>query len=348
MTRADTRSRSLGDDGVDGLLEGTGRRRRTGAPSSSRRAAPRRAPGAGAGPGPGLMGERGSALGHFAKPGGARVAARDREDPDDTRGRDRPVSGGVARAGPRARMRGSLSAILRPHVRDVDLVEPGVEVRLEGFEVALRVRIRTRRSRGRLPRDQAARPARSARGRQDLGQLAGQPGVGPEPVGVLACPRPCSRPRPPCSRLGRLAPPPLAEAVEHLRRRGMVISRRRSGGELDRLAGRNRRRGSRAASSGRCRCGRSRPCSACRGGCTPPFHSSRMTSTASSSISRRIFGLGQASPRMCSLSASPLPIPSRNRPASRTALCRRLGDHRRVDPHVGQVTAVVTGRSHQR
>ena len=44
-----------------------------------------------------------------------------------------------------------------------------------------------------------------------------------------------------------------------------------------------------------------------------------MTSTASSSISRRMSVSGQRSPRMCSLSASPVPTPSSKRPSSSTA-----------------------------
>ena len=50
-----------------------------------------------------------------------------------------------------------------------------------------------------------------------------------------------------------------------------------------------------------------------------PFHSSRITSTASSSISRRSSAEGQRSPRMCSLRFSPLPTPSRKRPGAITA-----------------------------
>ena len=55
---------------------------------------------------------------------------------------------------------------------------------------------------------------------------------------------------------------------------------------------------------------------------------------------------GQASPRMCSLSASPLPSPSAKRPSSITALVAAawamMAGWMRT---VGHVTAVVTGRS---
>jgi hypothetical protein len=70
-----------------------------------------------------------------------------------------------------------------------------------------------------------------------------------------------------------------------------------------------------------------------------------MISTASSSISRRTSASGQASPKMCSLSASPVPIPSRKPPPVSTALVAAAwaitaGWMRTV----GQVTAVVIGR----
>ena len=69
-----------------------------------------------------------------------------------------------------------------------------------------------------------------------------------------------------------------------------------------------------------------------------------MTSTASSSISRRIAGRGQASPKMCSLSASPVPTPRLKRPGIIVAVvaaawamiagCVRI---------IGHVTAVAHG-----
>ena len=70
-----------------------------------------------------------------------------------------------------------------------------------------------------------------------------------------------------------------------------------------------------------------------------------MTSTASSSISRRTSASGQWSPRMCSLSASPLPTPSAKRPSCMTPLVAAAwaitaGWMRTV----GHVTPVVTGR----
>ena len=69
-----------------------------------------------------------------------------------------------------------------------------------------------------------------------------------------------------------------------------------------------------------------------------------MTSTASSSISRRTSASGQRSPRMCSLSASPEPTPSVKRPSWRTpqvaAACAITAGWMRT---VGQVTPVVTG-----
>ena len=68
-----------------------------------------------------------------------------------------------------------------------------------------------------------------------------------------------------------------------------------------------------------------------------------MTSIASSSISSRTSASGQPSPRMCSLSASPLPTPSAKRPSSRTddvaAAWAMIAGWIRT---VGQVTAVVT------
>ena len=67
-----------------------------------------------------------------------------------------------------------------------------------------------------------------------------------------------------------------------------------------------------------------------------------MTSTASSSISRRTSASGQRSPRMCSLSASPLPTPRVKRPSSRRALVAAawatIAGWMRT---VGQVTPVV-------
>lgn len=72
-----------------------------------------------------------------------------------------------------------------------------------------------------------------------------------------------------------------------------------------------------------------------------------MISTASSIISSRTSAVGNTSPVMCSLSASPVPIPSANLPSSRLALvaaaCAMIIGWIRI---VGQVTAVVTGRSH--
>src|SRR6185437_1269531 len=69
-----------------------------------------------------------------------------------------------------------------------------------------------------------------------------------------------------------------------------------------------------------------------------------MSSTASSSIARRTQTGGHTSPRMCSLSASPLPTPSTNRPLSCTAAVAAawamIAGWMRT---VGQVTAVVTG-----
>lgn len=69
-----------------------------------------------------------------------------------------------------------------------------------------------------------------------------------------------------------------------------------------------------------------------------------MTEMASSSISMRTCAEGQGPPRMCSLSASPVPTPKRKRPSSCTALvatawARTAGWIRTV----GQVTAVSTG-----
>ena len=78
---------------------------------------------------------------------------------------------------------------------------------------------------------------------------------------------------------------------------------------------------------------------------SPPSQSLRMTSTASSSISRRLSTRGQRWPRMCSLRFSPLPTPNRKRPSSSRAAvaaawARTAGWTRKV----GQVTAVVTLR----
>jgi hypothetical protein len=71
-----------------------------------------------------------------------------------------------------------------------------------------------------------------------------------------------------------------------------------------------------------------------------------MTSTASSSMCSRTSAVGHRAPVMCSFRASPLPTPREKPPPSRhaevaaawatTAGCMRT---------VGQVTAVVTGRS---
>ncbi|CAM5721275.1 hypothetical protein SFUMM280S_01260 [Streptomyces fumanus] len=70
----------------------------------------------------------------------------------------------------------------------------------------------------------------------------------------------------------------------------------------------------------------------------------RITSIASSSISSRTRAGGQAPPTTCSLSASPEPTPSRNRPPVITALvaaawATTAGWMRTV----GQVTAVSIG-----
>ena len=163
------------------------------------------------------------------------------------------------------------------------------------------------------------------RGRgQDLGQLAGQRLVRPQPVRgrrrassssalkqtlVPACTGPRRRPRSGTSSIASSSGDVVHEAVADPR------------GELDRLrpeAGDEDRR--RLVRAGRRR-GRSRPCSGGRGGCAGrPCQSVRITSTASSSISSRTSASGQRSPRMCSLSASPLPTPRVKRPSSSTAL----------------------------
>jgi hypothetical protein len=69
----------------------------------------------------------------------------------------------------------------------------------------------------------------------------------------------------------------------------------------------------------------------------------RITSTASSNISRRSSASGQRSPRMCSLRASPLPRPSAKRPSSSTeevaAAWAMIAGCMRT---VGHVTAVVS------
>jgi hypothetical protein len=71
-----------------------------------------------------------------------------------------------------------------------------------------------------------------------------------------------------------------------------------------------------------------------------------MTSTASSSMSRRMDGSGHAASVTCSLSASPLPTPRAKRPgimhATVAAACAITAGWVRI---VGQVTAVVTRRS---
>ena len=68
-----------------------------------------------------------------------------------------------------------------------------------------------------------------------------------------------------------------------------------------------------------------------------------MIATASASIDRRSSVLGQRSPRMCSLRASPVPTPRRNRPPVRSedvaAAWAMIAGWMRT---VGQVTAVVT------
>lgn len=78
-----------------------------------------------------------------------------------------------------------------------------------------------------------------------------------------------------------------------------------------------------------------------------PVDSSRITSTDSSSISSRVPAGGQCSPVMCSLSASPVPRPSTNRPLHCTALvaaaCAITAGWIRT---MGQVTAVVIGSEH--
>ncbi len=75
-----------------------------------------------------------------------------------------------------------------------------------------------------------------------------------------------------------------------------------------------------------------------------PLNSSLITSTASSSISSRSSADGQAVPRMCSFSASPLPTPSVNRPPVSSedvaAAWAMIAGWVRSS---GQVTAVVTG-----
>lgn len=71
-----------------------------------------------------------------------------------------------------------------------------------------------------------------------------------------------------------------------------------------------------------------------------------MISTASSSVSSRTSTSGHRSPRMCSLSASPVPMPKRKVPFDRTAdvatAWARIAGWIRT---VGHVTPVVTGSS---
>ena len=69
-----------------------------------------------------------------------------------------------------------------------------------------------------------------------------------------------------------------------------------------------------------------------------------MTSTASSSISSRSSAGGHAVPRMCSLSASPLPTPRVNRPSvSKAEVAAAWAMTAGWIRTSGQVTAVVTG-----
>ena len=70
----------------------------------------------------------------------------------------------------------------------------------------------------------------------------------------------------------------------------------------------------RAARRAACRAARPRPCSACPRGVSSPRQSARITSTASSSISRRSLADGHRSPRMCSFRFSPVPTPRKKRP----------------------------------
>jgi len=69
-----------------------------------------------------------------------------------------------------------------------------------------------------------------------------------------------------------------------------------------------------------------------------------MTSMASSSISMRTSNVGQGDPRMCSLSASPVPTPSVSPPGSMAAdVAAAWATMAGCWRTVGQVTAVVTG-----
>ena len=143
-----------------------------------------------------------------------------------------------------------------------------------------------------------------------------------------------------------LSPPPVgAEALRRARRRARRRrSRRRCARRASIAFGPKPETSTSAARRAACRCARSRPCSGAPSWLTwPPSHSSRMTSIASSSISSRTSADGHASPRMCSLSASPLPTPSAKRPSSSTAdvaaACAMTAGWMRI---VGQVTPVVT------
>ena len=70
----------------------------------------------------------------------------------------------------------------------------------------------------------------------------------------------------------------------------------------------------------------------------------RITSIASSSIASRTSASGHVSPKMCSLSASPLPTPRLKRPSSSTAdVAAAWAITAGWMRTVGQVTAVVIG-----
>ena len=172
------------------------------------------------------------------------------------------------------------------------------------------------------------------RGGQVLGQLAGQGVGGPQPVRVLrarsfvlsqqtftppAMPvRPvflCARSRRRPRRAAVQEPSPIRAASDD--RLGAEPETTTGGGVLGQVVDAGVLDGV-----------------AVPGGLTAPCHSVRITSTASSSISRRASASGQRWPRMCSFSASPLPTPRSEPPLQHDCGGRRgLGDDRRVDPY---------------
>ena len=200
------------------------------------------------------------------------------------------------------------------NLADVHLVEPGVGVGADPLEVILGRR--AARSGDHVLRHQFRQLREVPRQRQQLGRFAGNGLVRPEPVHGLAGPPGVGIPAHLEAALHRpVAAAGVAVEPDEVRvRLDADIAVRQPGRQLDGLLAEAGHEDRRRRVGDRVQPGRVDPVMRAVMGDEPPLNSSLITSTASSSMSSRSSADGQAVPRMCSFSASPLPTPSVNRP----------------------------------